>query len=505
MGEDTLGKRYSFKLISNLISFLLSFITAGIIPRSLGVENYGNFNFVTTIINQIVTLLDFRASTWFFTKLSQKQNDGVLPNFYFYYLTLVFFLSITLSTIIVITPLKNIIFPDQTNIIIFFSLMLIFLTWYADLFIRILDAKGQTVILEKQRMFNKILSTIFLFGLFYFSQLNLNTYFYLQYFLLVFLIIILYNNSNIGIQLFSFSRFLVGVRKGCFKSFIYYASPLGVYVILQFIQTVFDRWLLQKFGGSFEQGLYSFSFNLTNFCFLFITALIPLFTRELSVFIGAKDINRSAILFRRYVPLLYAITAFFCAFIFIEVREIITIFGGKEYIQASLPLRILAFYPLISAYSNLNGSVIYANGRTDIFLKIGWIFTPLSMVISLLLINKNILGVQLGATGLAIKNVFLELFSVIIILKINTKYLNLNFKKFVVHMLFSLVPFIVLAWISNFLTSILVIVSNTFFLILVSGVFYTTLVFLLVLIFPELLGINKLIIKDYLHKFRKLF
>jgi len=500
MSSDTLNKRYTYKLLSNLISFLLSFVTAGIIPRSLGVINYGNFNFVTTILSQIITLLDFRVSTCFFTKLSQRPNDKNLVSFYFYYLGLIIILLFGIIFLSVNSSLKLIIFPDQSNSIIFYSFIFIILTWYSDFFVRILDAKGLTVILEKHRVLNKIVSVILLLALYLTNHLNLVTYFLFLYVTILFLLLVLYKKSEIGSKLFSLEIFKLYHRKILCKEFYQYSSPLGIYVILQFIQTVFDRWLLQVYGGSFEQGLYSFSFNLTNFCFIFITALIPLFTRELSVSIGKNDLVTSAKLYRQYVPLLYAITAFFCAFIFVEIKPIILLFGGKDYMGATIPLQILAFYPLVSVYSNLNGSVIYANGNTKIFLKLGLIFTPISMITSLILINKNVIGFSLGASGLAIKNVVLEFLSVLIIFKVISKFLHFNYGKYIVHMIFSLLIFIGFAYIPHFAISMLFPDLTSIYAFLLSGFIYSGLILFLIIFMPIIIGLKKESISDFFNQ-----
>lgn len=491
MATDTLKKRYSYKLISNLVSFIFSFITAGIIPRALGVVNYGNLNFATTIINQIISLLDFRVSTCFYTKLAQRPNDNNLISFYFYYfLTTVLILTITI-VFLVSSPLKSFVFPGQSISIIFYSLIFVVLNWYSDFLVRILDAKALTVVLEKQRVINKVVSSIFLLVLFFINQLNLITYFLYLYITYLFLILALYKKTGLDYGIFSPQIFQSQHRKTIWKDFYHYSSPLGIYVLLQFIQTVFDRWLLQTYGGSFEQGLYSFAFNLTNFCFIFITALIPLFTRELSITISKNDLTNSAKLFRQYVPLLYALTAFFCAFIFVEIKHIISIFGGAEYSSATTPLKILAFYPIISAYSNLNGSVIYANGNTKLFLKLGLIFTPIGMISSLVLLNENIIGINLGATGLAFKNVALEFISVLIVLKYITNYFHLRYFKYIAHMILSLILFIAIATLPHLLISKLLPNIHAIIAFLSSGIIYCSLILLAVIYKPIIFGLQK--------------
>ena len=48
MSEDSLGKRYTSRVVSSLIRLILSFATIGIVPKALGPVAYGSFNFLTS-------------------------------------------------------------------------------------------------------------------------------------------------------------------------------------------------------------------------------------------------------------------------------------------------------------------------------------------------------------------------------------------------------------------------------------------------------------------------
>ena len=45
---NSLGRRFSLKLLSNSTSFLISVLITFIVPRVLGPSNYGNFNFISS-------------------------------------------------------------------------------------------------------------------------------------------------------------------------------------------------------------------------------------------------------------------------------------------------------------------------------------------------------------------------------------------------------------------------------------------------------------------------
>ena len=85
MPEDSLKKRYLFKLSTNLIGLVTGVGTYAIIPRGLGPILYGNFSFLTNFFQQIVNFFDMGTSMCFYTKLSQRQKEFGLVSFYLYF------------------------------------------------------------------------------------------------------------------------------------------------------------------------------------------------------------------------------------------------------------------------------------------------------------------------------------------------------------------------------------------------------------------------------------
>ena len=495
MNQDSLKKRYLFKLSTNIVGGVINLFSIAIIPRALGVINFGNFNFTTTIITQFINLLEFRTSTCFYVKVAQRPKDNKLVLFYSLITMLIFLVLIVLITGIVFSPFRKFVFQDQGSVIIIYSLILVILTWVLELFVKIMDAHGATVPLEKMRIVNKVLGVLLLLVLFFSNRLNLNNYFYYQYFLLLILLYYLYRylkrNSYLAFESSLSKRDFISY----FKEFYKYSGPLGLYVILQFIHIAFDRWILQYYGGGYQQGIYSFSFGISSVCLLFTVTMIPLFTRELSAAAGEKSIEKMAKLYRLFVPMLYAITGYFCCFIFVESKSIIELFGGKEYETAELTLKILSFYPLISVYSNLNGSVIYANGKTDLVLKLALVSTPVSMIAAWFLISDDYLAFNLGANGLAVKEIILEFISVIILIYFNTSFLKLRFRNYLVHMIFSILPFIIFAYTAHFIVywicTGLEFSSNPIILFFLSGIVYSLLTLLIVWFYPMVFGLTR--------------
>ena len=149
-----------------------------------------SFNFISTILKQILSFLDFKTSVCFFTKLSQRQKEKNLIIFYTYYTLVILTLLIVVVTVISLTPLRQYVFAEIEVPVIYYALIYVILYWILDIFIKTLDATGQTVQLERRRIFNKIVSTLLVLILYFYDTLNLTVYFYYLYVTILLLIIL---------------------------------------------------------------------------------------------------------------------------------------------------------------------------------------------------------------------------------------------------------------------------------------------------------------------------
>ena len=81
MSQDTLKKRYLSRIISRVIHALFGLVTVGLVPRSLGPSDFGNFTFLHLFFNRLFNLMDFNVSNAFFTKFSKRQSEKKLLSF----------------------------------------------------------------------------------------------------------------------------------------------------------------------------------------------------------------------------------------------------------------------------------------------------------------------------------------------------------------------------------------------------------------------------------------
>jgi len=494
-GEDSLKKRYIFKLSASVFGLIISLGTQAIIPRGLGPSAYGNFNFLTNFFQQVFGFLDMGTSVCFYTKLSQRQRDFGLVSFYIYFSFLISLVALAFVTVTQACSIYAIIWPDQDIFYIYLAAIWGILTWFSSVvFNRMADAYGLTVSSEIVRMAQKVFALVLILLLFFSNQLNLTSFFFFNYIIMVFLsvatMIILERRGYSIIQNLWLS---LNKIKEYTQEFYLYSRPLFIMSIFGLIINLADRWFLQYFGGSIEQGFYGFSYLIGSACFIFTGAMTPLIWRELSVAYGKRDFDQMSHLVRRYFPLFYSIAAILSCFIAIQADKVIYIMGGHQYDGALWSLIIMSFYPIHQTYGQLTGAVCMAASQTSLYSKIGFIIALIGIPVGYILIApENRMGLNAGATGLAIKMVVMQIVSVNAVLYFNCRLLRLDFWHCVFHQIyivFLLLIFSVFAMLV--IDKALVFQDSVVISFILSGILYFSIITGLIYFKPHFFGLKK--------------
>jgi len=153
------------------------------------------------------------SSIAFFTKLSAKQTRKELISFYFIYSFMVLVLLIFVILVIKYFNYTFYLLPNIPKDYIYFGLFFGFFTWFTQIFIKISDAFALTLSVESIKVVHKLLSLLFLFYFVYYTNFNLERYFYFHYIsLITFLLILIWlfrekgvlSNLQFKIQNFKF-------------------------------------------------------------------------------------------------------------------------------------------------------------------------------------------------------------------------------------------------------------------------------------------------------------
>ena len=486
-------KRYLFKLITNLVGLFVGIITQSIVPRALGPASYGNFSFLTSFFWQTVGFLNLNSSTAFYTKLSQRQNEKGLISFYYFF---IISLGLILSLFVVgcfASGFNEYLWPEQITVFVIMAVLWAFLRFNNDVLILISDALGLTVKSETINVIVKLLGLIVIIFLFWKNWFTLTNYFLYYFFVLlvaiVFLIRVIGSSGVSLLRNWQLNKYEI---KSYTREFIQFCLPLVVFLGFATSAGILDRWFLQKFSGSVQQGFYGLAYQIGTLCFLFVSAMIPLVMREYAISFSNNNINELRRLFSRFCPMLYAMAAYFSCFIAVEAEKVILIFGGQAYSAAIIPITIMCFYPIHQTYGQLNASFFFATNRTKAYRNIGMSFVIIGIPLTFFLLGPTTHGgLQSGATGLAIKMVLLQLIGVNVQLWFNLKLLNLSFGKFFGHQIIVLVLFLSVAVICSYIVEKVIPDFYFLFQFLISGFLYTLVFLALMMVYPRIFALRK--------------
>ncbi|HOY66365.1 MAG TPA: lipopolysaccharide biosynthesis protein [Candidatus Ozemobacteraceae bacterium] len=499
---DSLAKRYLFKVSTNVLGLIISLGSQVIIPRSLGPVAFGDFNFLTNFFNQFIGFFDLGTSLAFFTKLSQRPKDSGLIGFYLIFMGIMTLLTLGFVGLLHGFGLFPLLLPDQKPFFIILAAILGLAGWMGQVGAGMGDAFGLTVPMEKIRMVQKIVGFGLVVGLFFSNLLDLETFFYYNL-ILVFLFLAplcsLLAKNGMAFRYClrhawrAFGKYL--------QEFWTYCHPLLVYSLASMIINMMDRWLLQRFAGSEQQGFFGLSASIGAICFLFSSAMTPLLTREFSIAFHRNDKPMMASLFRRHIPLLFSITAFFSCFVVVQAPNVVAIFGGSRFADAAVPVAIMAFYPVYQTYGQLVGAVFYATGNTGLYRNIGLTVMLLGMPATILLVGPSaVFGLDLGATGLALKSVLINFIAVNALLFFIARVLEFRYSKYLLHQAGCLALFLLVGHGCRLMANVLLPGASRGVLFVVAGAAYSVSALVILLTVPLAYGLDR----GHTDKLRKL-
>lgn len=494
MSSPSLHSRYAAKLSTNLIGLAINLVTQAIIPRGLGPKAYGDFNYLSNFFSQLMPFLSLSTSTGFYTKISQRQNEFGLISFYFQFnglSTIALFIFIVGSQL---TGISGILWLDQNICYVYMAGVWGALTWLAMLLTQVADAYGITVSTEVARIAQRCLGLFIVLALFLYNQLNLIHFFFYQYGVLLLLILsFIWIIGHTGHSFLQKWRLHEHQIKSYIKEFYHYSHPLFFFALIGMVVGILERWLLQKYGGSIEQGFFSLSYQIGAVCFLFTSAMTSLIMREFSIAFGNNDLREMARLFRRYIPLLYGVAAYFGCFACVHAEEITYIFAGGSFAGAALPVMIMSLYPIHQTYGQLSGSVFFAAGQTKLYRNIGLLYMALGLPIAyVMLAPVTQFGLDAGAVGLAIKFVIVNFIIVNVQLYFNARLLNLRFVKYFGHQIFCAGLLLGVALLSKAAVDQVGGLQDKIIAgFLLAGILYTMLVTALIYVLPVVFGLRR--------------
>jgi O-antigen/teichoic acid export membrane protein len=465
--------------ISKFLVYLLSIVTITLIPRYLGVENYGYLNFVLSFVGVFLIIGDLGINTLIFRDVSKNPS---LKEKYFNNLFLPYLLFLLVVSVVMIVVSLFINKPLVVKQMIFFGLFFMIFTNVGSTIKMLLGSLQKFKYQAYNDVFSKLIYTVLALTVIYLNQGLLGIFLsqvvsLFIVFLYLFFIVKKYVKLNLKVNL---SFFIQKIK--C-------SWPFALSNLFTVIFFDFDKLFISFFINDFQLGLYSSGVTLIGFLISIISLLGIVFFNLFSKY-SFKEQSKSILNKFLKITMIISLPIFLGGVLL--SKEIIQLVFGSQYILASSSFSILLLFFFLMSFSVVFTNFLMAHNKEKFVLKIRGISTGINILLNFLFIPL------FGVIGAAITTVISEI--------INLTYLFINTKK-ITYFNFKI------DFIKLFLSSILMCFAVYFFKnIYVIRLFYNSLDILFILLFSGifyliLLFVTRIIsiteIKEILFSFKK--
>jgi O-antigen/teichoic acid export membrane protein len=488
----SIRKRYFFTILASLLRAFLSFITGMLLARFLGPKNYGNMAFLLGTFIALRQVLDMGSAQAFFTFMSQRIRSIRFIRFYFVWLGLQFFFTVTVIGVFFPGQWIKLIWHGEEKVLVLLAFAASFLqngVWTSVQ--QTLEAQRQTYKAQGIGTFIVVGHVIAVILLWYLGKIGVIAIFIAIIFEYLVAVAIaqkyFHYASEENLETDEVSN------KAIFLKFLNYCKPLIYYSWISFAYSFVDTWLLQNYGGSVKQAYYAVSSQFSAVALLATTSITNIFYKEIAEAYQNKDIERMKIIYKKVSRSLFLIGATVSCFLIPWSKDLLKNILGESYVAGSTTLSIMFLYPIHQSMGQIGGSVFFATEKVEIQVKIGIIFMLLSIITSYFVLapSKNVIpGLNLASEGLALKMLVIQFFQVNVLAFFIARIFKWKFDW--VYQPVCILGCLIAGWVSHFLVNSFINESVALmYNLIISGFIYVFFIVLLISFLPFLTGFSR--------------
>lgn len=491
--SQSIAVRFLVSVGANAFRSLLSFVTGLLIARGLAPASYGDLTFLMGSFVAIRAAMDMGTSNAYFTFLSQRIRPLKFHLVYFCWQAMQFIFTLGMVTFILPSSIFEKIWLENSREIVVLAFLAAFMQ----------QQVWQTVshIGEAERKTIKIQLMNIGVAVFYFAAVLAILE---EEIMTVENVLVLLIFQYIGATIFAY--WILRERKTgpieadlslgeLGREYWKYCRPLILVSLIGFLYDFFDKWLLQKFGGSSQQGYFQVANQIAAISLLATTSILKIFWKEIAAAWSEADFKRVATLYHKVSRGLVTLSAIITGFLVPWSRQIVLTFLGPAYEDSWPVLAIMLLYPIHQSLGQVGGTMLLASGHTNKNLGLAIFFSLVAVPVSYLALAPHsgvlVPGLGLGAVGMAAKMVLLAMISANVQAWVIARYNGWSFDW--KYQMFGIPLMLGLGYLANTIVSFSweLDKSNINELIMpfgIAGIIYTAFVLSVLLIFPWLIG-----------------
>ena len=406
--------RFGTTFVANLLRAGLSFASGIVIARGLGASGYGDLYFLLGSFAAISQLMEVGTSSAFYTFISQRGRGRLFFVLYLGWMAFQFIATVLIVGLLLPSTMMEQIWVGHEGGIILLAFGASFMmTQVWKMVSQLGEAKRKTVIVQGAAVAQAVVHLLLVAAAAYWEWLTVQTVMLLlvgEYALLavIFGPGLIRGNLTGQPDTSEMSRTVVG-------EFAVYCKPLVIYGWVGFLYIFADRWLLQQFGGAEQQGFFAVGQQFANISLIATTSILKVFWKEVAEAHGRQDDRRVQKLYTSVSRGLYFAGAWISCLFIPYSREILEWTLGPGYGAAWLCLALMFLYPVHQSLGQIQGTLFYASEKTKSYAKIGLLMMGISIPVTYVMLapgSATAPGLGLGAVGLAVKMVVLQIIGV---------------------------------------------------------------------------------------------
>lgn len=403
---------------SNGLRSALSFLSGLLIARGLTPYGYGDLMFLLGSFVAFRSLLDMGSSSAFFTFISRELGNKRHILFYFGWLGVQFAVTVLVVAVVMPQSIMEKIWLGHGRYVILFAFVSSFLQqqlWPA--IGQVGESVRRTLRVQYINLVVAVSHLIVIALLLATGRMTVTAVFLvlvIEYLLASLVGIWLLPDKDCGHcagtdpKIFTF--------KGTLLEYWNYCRPLFILGVIAFAYEFADRWMLQRFGGGNQQGYYQIAFQFAAVSLIATTSILNVFWKEIAEAHSRLDLQRVELLYRKVSRVLVMFGAALSGFLIAWTGEIVRIFLGASYALAAPVLALMFLYPIHQSMGQIGGTMLLASGRTKAYMTISSLVMLVSLPVSYFIqappTAPVVAGMGLGAKGMALKMVILNIVSV---------------------------------------------------------------------------------------------
>ncbi len=393
--------------LSKVIVYLLSFITLMLIPRYLGVEGYGQLNFVLSLVGVFAIFGDFGINTLTLREVSKnnKLAKKYFNRLFIFKIILILFLCTIIATISFFIN-KPLIVKE----VLLLSLMFFSFNMLSNFCLIFLQAFQK---LKYKSIYEIITKTVYvLFVLFFiFVNFGIKGIIFAHIFMAVigFIYVLFSLKKHIKLNL---KKDVVFIKKT-----LLFAWPFALGALFTNVYFYFDTILISFIHGEYLVGLYSIGYTLYRFLFNILSIITITFFPVIAKYAYKKSL-KNVVSFFLYTILSFSVPLCFGG-IFLA-KEIISFAFGNQYLGGLIPFTIILLFFVVSSINVVFVYLLYNRHYEKYVLKQKIIATVINILLNILVIPIY------GIVGAAITTVASQWFLFILFYLKTSKITTIN-------------------------------------------------------------------------------